>query len=287
MGGAAWFDASARIDLPPEERSVGLVFQEYALFPHMSVRKNVAFGGTPRVDELLERLRIAHLADARPQELSGGERQRVALARALARDPAVLLLDEPLAALDAHTREGVRAELQDLLAELALPALLVTHDFHDAAALADRIGVIVDGRLRQLGTTSELVEHPSDAFVASFTGGNLLTGRARRRQGGGAEVALDGGGTVHADSSVVGRVGVAVFPWDVGVAIAEPAPDGLNALSGTVASLLPTGATVRVRIGGLVAERPAAEVERLGLRRGMTAWATFAPQDARLVAFEG
>ena len=82
--------------------------------------------------------------------------------------------------LDAHTREGVRAELQDLLAELALPALLVTHDFHDAAALADRIGVIVDGRLRQLGTTSELVEHPSDAFVASFTGGNLLTGRARR-----------------------------------------------------------------------------------------------------------
>jgi ABC-type sulfate/molybdate transport systems ATPase subunit len=286
MAGEAWFDSAAKVDLPPEERSVGLVFQEYALFPHMTVRKNVAFGGAPRVDELLRRLRIEDLADARPHELSGGERQRVALARALSRDPAVLLLDEPLAALDAHTREAVRGELQDLLAELALPALLVTHDFHDATALADRVGVIVDGRLRQLGPASELVEHPRDAFVASFTGGNLLTGRARPHAAGGAEIVLDGGGMVHADSAAVGRVGVAVFPWDVGVAIAEPAPDALNVLPGTVGSLLPTGATVRVRIGDLVAERPAAEVERLGLRRGMTAWATFAPRDARVVTFE-
>ena len=221
LGGRAWFDAAAKVDLPPERRSVGLVFQEYALFPHMTVRANVAFGGASdaRVRELLDRVQIAHLAGERPGALSGGERQRVAVARALARDPQVLLLDEPLSALDAHTRTVVRGELQDVLAALALPTLLVTHDFRDAAALADRIGVIVDGRLRQEGTAAELVAHPADAFVASFTGGNLLPGRAD----GGVEIALDAGGVVRAAEPASGRVGVAVYPWEVGVALQAPA----------------------------------------------------------------
>src|SRR5439155_1395520 len=135
-GDEIWFDADRRIDRRPEERSVGFVFQEYALFPHLNVEQNVTFGGA-RADRLLWRLHIEHLAKAKPSELSGGERQRVALARALARGPKVLLLDEPMAALDPHTRGKVRAELHDLLRELALPALLVTHDFEDAAALAD------------------------------------------------------------------------------------------------------------------------------------------------------
>src|SRR5581483_10097574 len=149
LGGEDW------TSLPPEERSVGLVFQDYALFPHLSVERNVAFAGDP--GDLLERLGIAHLRRARPGELSGGERQRVALARALARRPRVLLLDEPTAALDPHTRGAVRAQLRALLRELGLPTLLVTHDFEDAAALADRIGVLADGRLRQLGTARDLV----------------------------------------------------------------------------------------------------------------------------------
>ena len=124
--GETWFDSERRIDLRPERRSVGLVFQEYALFPHLSVERNVAFGGRARAGELLERLGIAHLAKARPRELSGGERQRVALARALARDPRVLLLDEPTAALDAHTRGSVRAELDhDFETALAIGALFV------------------------------------------------------------------------------------------------------------------------------------------------------------------
>ena len=164
------FDSAARIDEPPERRRVGLVFQEYALFPHMSVEENVVYGGKAGAQELLDRLRIAHLAKARPAQLSGGERQRVGLARALARGPRVLLMDEPLSALDAHTRAAVRVELQELLRELNLPTLLVTHDFEDASALAERVGVIVDGRILQLGTVEEPVEAPVDPFVASFTG---------------------------------------------------------------------------------------------------------------------
>jgi len=113
LDGTAWLDTIAGLCLDPDRRSVGLVFQEYALFPHLSVEANVRFGGRGRASELMERFRIAHLAGAKPAELSGGERQRVALARALSRDPAVLLLDEPMSALDAHTRAGVRAELQE------------------------------------------------------------------------------------------------------------------------------------------------------------------------------
>jgi ABC-type sulfate/molybdate transport systems ATPase subunit len=282
LGERVWFDAAAKVDLPPERRSVGLVFQEYALFPHMTVRANVAFGGEARVDELLERLRIGHLADERPGALSGGERQRVAVARALARDPEVLLLDEPLSALDAHTRAAVRAELQDVLAELALPTLVVTHDFRDAAALARRIGVIVDGRLRQEGTAAQLVAHPADAFVAAFTGGNLLPGRGD----GSAEVALDAGGVVRAaEPAPHGRVGVAVYPWEVAIALQAPA-DGVNGLAGVVHGLAPEGGRVRLRVGEVVVERPAEEIERLALEPGTRAWATFPPGAVRLVALD-
>src|SRR5581483_5276497 len=207
---------------PPEARRVGLVFQEYALFPHLSVEGNVGFGGRGRAGELLERFGISHLA--RAGELSGGERQRVALARALARDPELLLLDEPMAALDAHTRAGVRAELQELLAELGLPTILVTHDFEDAAALADRVGVLSAGRVLQLGTPDDLVAAPADAFVAGFTGGNLLHGFARPTRDGLTEVVLDGGAVVFSTDRGEGRVGVVVYPWEVSIAPADAAP---------------------------------------------------------------
>jgi ABC-type sulfate/molybdate transport systems ATPase subunit len=165
-----WFDAGTGVNRPPEDRSVGMVFQQYALFPHLSVRKNVEFGGKERAAALLERLGIAHVASARPGRLSGGERQRVALARALARDPQVLLLDEPLSALDPHTRDVVRRELAGHLQEFGLPTLLVTHDVADAIALADRVGVIRDGRIVQLGTPAELADAPADEFVARVFG---------------------------------------------------------------------------------------------------------------------
>ena len=278
-----WLDTGAGVCLDPDRRSVGLVFQEYALFPHLSVEGNVGFGGRARVSELLERFRIGHLAKARPIELSGGERQRVALARALARAPAVLLLDEPMAALDAHTRVGVRAELQELLRDLALPTILVTHDFEDAAALADRVGVIAEGRILQLGPPDELVAAPSDAFVASFTGGNLLHGFARPTREGLTEVVLDGGAVVFSTDRAEGRVGVVVYPWEVSIAHTAAADSALNHVSAPISSLTALGNRVRVRVGPLVGEVTSASAERLGLERGKIVVASFKATGARLV----
>ncbi len=283
LGADVWLDTASGVDLPPERRSVGLVFQEYALFPHLDVLRNVAFGGRERAGELLERFRISHLAGARPGDLSGGERQRVALARALARDPAVLLLDEPLSALDAHTRGVVRGELAELLADLGLPTLLVTHDFEDAAALADRVGVIVDGRIRQVGSAAELLAAPTDAFVAGFTGANLLHGTARPGSGGLTEVALDGGGVAFSTDSGEGRVGLAVYPWEVALARTEPGDSAVNHLRGEVRSLVLLGNRVRVRVGPLTAEVTAASVERLGIAEGEQVVASFKATASRLV----
>src|SRR5947209_18831504 len=150
VDGDDWLDSTRSIDLPAEERSVGLVFQEYALFPHLTVRKNVEFGRKGEA-ALLERFGLAALADAKPRELSGGERQRVALARALAPDPAVLLLDEPLAALDATTRVAVRRDLKSHLASFRGVRLVVTHDPLEAAVLADRLIVMEGGKHVQTG----------------------------------------------------------------------------------------------------------------------------------------
>jgi molybdate transport system ATP-binding protein len=265
--------------LPPERRRVGFVFQDYALFPHLSVRGNVAYAGA--VGDLLERFRIAHLADAHPRELSGGERQRVALARALARDPAVLLLDEPLAALDAHTKSEVRGELSELLRELSLPTLLVTHDYEDAAALADEVGVLVDGKLRQVAAPAELVARPSDAFVASFTGANLLRGRAHRGEL--TEVVLDGGERIFSTDDADGEVGVVVYPWEVSIARAHADDSALNVIRGEVGSVVEIGNRVRVRVGPVTAEVTASSAERLELSRGGVAYATFKATGTRLV----
>jgi molybdate transport system ATP-binding protein len=278
-----WFDLEHGIDLRPEERRVGLVFQEYALFPHMDVRANVAYGGRARVDELLERFHIAHLAGVRPGTLSGGERQRVALARALARDPDVLLLDEPLSALDAHTKSQVRGELSELLPGLDLPTLLVTHDYEDAAALADEVGVIVDGKLRQLAAPAELVARPKDAFVASFTGANLLHGTARRAGDGLTEVRLAGGEQLFSSDPGHGEVGVVVYPWEVSVARSHAVDSALNVVHGEVGSVVEVGNRVRVRIGPITAEITASSSERLELGRGGVAYATFKATGTKLV----
>jgi molybdate transport system ATP-binding protein len=250
LGDDVWFDAAARVDIAPHRRAVGMVFQEYALFPHMSVTKNVAFGGTGRASELLERLSIGHLAMSSVNDISGGERQRVALARALARDPRVLLLDEPLSSLDTQTRNVVRSELGALLHELGLPAILVTHDFADAAALADEVAVLAEGEIRQQGTPFELTNAPADAFVASFTGATLFEGVVSNEElisASGARFAATG----HAD----GPVTAAVYPWDV-----KLADRGATA---TVSAIAPHAGGARVQTDLLRADISSSDAARL------------------------
>ena len=282
--GETWLDTANGVSVSPERRSVGLVFQEYALFPHMTVAENVAYGGRARAAELLERFGLAPLARARPAELSGGERQRVALARALARDPRVLLLDEPLAALDTQTRAALRAELGQRLRELALPTLLVTHDYGDAAAIADRIGVLVEGRIVQVGTPAELVAAPASPFVAEFTGVNFLRGTAGPGPDGLTEVRLADGSTVYSTDAATGHVGVVVFPWEITLARAASADSARNHLIGRIHTLTPIGNRVRVRVGPLTAEITASSAEQLALRPGEEVTASFKAAGTRLVA---
>jgi len=278
-GEETWFDQD--VFLPPERRSVGLVFQDYALFPHLTVRGNVEYARRHAADEYLDRFGIAHLANARPGSLSGGERQRVALARALARDPAILLLDEPLAALDAHTRVEVRTELQQLLAGLEIPTLLVTHDFEDAAALAQEIGVIVDGRLRQTGTAADLVARPADPFVASFTGANLLRGTPT---GGPGSIRLEDGTVITAAEEVGEATTLAVYPWDITVSTHPPDDSALNVVAGTITAITELGNRARVTIGPVSAEITAESLRRLGLETGGRAYAAFKATGTRVVA---
>ncbi len=285
LDGERWLDTASGVDLGPERRRVGYLFQEYALFPHLDVAANIRFGaarGMP-IDPLLERLRIGHLGRAHVRELSGGERQRVALARALARQPSVLLLDEPLSALDAHTKGIVRLELHELLRELGLPTILVTHDFEDAAGIADRIGVIVDGRILQSGTSTELVARPADTFVASFTGAMLLSGTARPGLDGLTEVVLDDGGSAWSTETAIGRVGVAVYPWEVALSRERVPDSSVNHVEAPIESIVSLGNRARVRVGPLVAEVTTASLDRLELREGDPVVASFKATAARLL----
>jgi molybdate transport system ATP-binding protein len=295
--GDTWLDTERGIDMPPERRRCGYVFQEYALFPHLSAWQNVAYPlrGLRRAErreralELLARFGLRELADARPRTLSGGERQRVALARVLARRPAVLLLDEPLSALDARTRASASRELAAVLREVEVPALLVTHDFAEAAQLGDRVGVIDSGRVIQEGTPTELAAEPRSAFVADFTGAVVLTGTARPGSDGLTIVALDGGGTVASTDRGEGPVAVSVYPWEIAI---EPAGEPVhgsaqNRLPVEVLSLTTVGNRVRLGLAGpqpLSAEITQPAAQALDLRAGARVTATWKAAATRLVA---
>jgi molybdate transport system ATP-binding protein len=256
-GDRVLLDTEGRVDLLPEERAVGMVFQDGALFPHLSVAQNIAYGLRPRprskreraarVAEILERFTIAPLAGAKPGRVSGGERQRVALARAVAAAPEVLLLDEPLSALDAATKARVAVELSRTLASLRLPTILVSHDLEDVAGLADRVAVMDGGKIVQTGTTSELLQAPASGFVAAFVGANYFLGQARRA-GRLTEIDLDGGGRIFSESEVLGRVGVVIQPWHVSLAPPAGVEPGLNVFTGPVTSVAPHGSRLRVSV---------------------------------------
>jgi molybdate transport system ATP-binding protein len=214
LGDEVWFDGGRKLHLSPERRRVGYLPQDYALFPHLTVAGNVRFAARRQRPDLLDRVGIAHLASARPSQLSGGERQRVALARALAREPRVLLLDEPFGALDAITRELVRDQLADLLNTLRLPALVVTHSFDDAVVLAHRIGVLDRGRIVQLGRVADLTQSPATARVAALTGANVLDGTSTPHAHG-SIIRLATGGELVSLQKASGPVHVAIQPWQL------------------------------------------------------------------------
>ena len=287
-GGELWFDHDRGVDVPAERRRTGFVFQDYALFPHLSARENVAFAA-PDADagELLGRLGIdAGIAERKPSSLSGGERQRVALARAHARRPAVLLLDEPLAALDPRTRAHAARELAATLADVAVPTLFVTHDFQEAAVLADEVAVMDTGRIVQAGAPSELAARPASAFVADLTGAVVLSGHARAAANGLTEVVLAGGGSVLSTDHARGEVGVSVHPWDIALAESIPVASPNNHLPARVESVTTIGNRARI---GLYAEQPltaeitAASADRLGLEPGARVIATWKATATRLV----
>jgi molybdate transport system ATP-binding protein len=293
--GRPLFDSEQRIDMPPEERRAGLVFQNGALFPHLTVAQNVAFGLRPRsggrrereqrIAEILERFAIAPLASSRPERISGGERQRVALARAVASSPEFLLLDEPLSALDAVTKRRVAGELLRTLAELRLPAILVSHDLGDVAGLADRVAVMDAGRIVQSGTVAELVRVPASGFVAAFAGVNYFAGEAKHA-GGLTEITLDAGGRVESEHDAAGRVGVVVQPWDVSLGEPADAGPGVNALTGPVTSVAPYGRRLRVSVASsppIVADVPAQAGHVRELAAGVVVTAMWPPALTGLV----
>jgi len=293
-GDQTWLDTRRGVDVPAERRRCGYVFQEYALFPHLTARQNVAYPlrGPDRHERalaLLDRFGMSGLADQRPRALSGGERQRVAVARALAREPDVLLLDEPLSALDARTRAAAVRELGAVLREAQVPALMVTHDFSEAAALGDRVGIIDSGRVLQQGTPSELAAEPRSAFVADFTGAVVLTGTAREGPDGLTRIDLDGGGAVTSTDRAAGPVAVSVYPWEIAIEPAGEAPHGStqNRLSAEVLSVTVVGNRVRLGLSGpqpLAAEITRASAETLGLEPGVHVAASWKAAATRLLA---
>ncbi|KAB1070569.1 ABC transporter ATP-binding protein [Methylobacterium planeticum] len=225
--GSIGLDGRDLAGLPPHRRPVNMMFQSYALFPHMSVARNIAYGlkglglsraaTAERVEGLLRLVRLDGFADRRPDRLSGGQRQRVALARALAREPRVLLLDEPLGALDRSLREETQAELRALQRRLATSFVVVTHDPSEAMTMADRIGVMDRGRLMQVGAAAELYERPANRFVAGLLGDvNLIEGRLGADAAGPTRTVETGLGPIRASA------GAALGPGDAVVVALRP-----------------------------------------------------------------
>ena len=277
-GGRVFFGDDDVTALPIERRNVGMVFQSYALFPNMTVEENVAYGlrvrGVPRAErraraeEMLVMMHIGELAGRRIDQLSGGQRQRVALARALVVRPRVLLLDEPLTALDAKLRDSLRLEIDRLLRELGITAVYVTHDQAEAMALGDRIVVMSKGRVAQIGTPREIYHHPADAFVADFVGtmnrlpaeardGTIVLGRGVLPWSGPdgrfdvlvrpEDVAIAGAGGHLNDGHLDARVAAAVFLGDRMRVVAETADGRTLTVDAAGRTDLARGDTVSLR----------------------------------------
>jgi len=282
--------------LPPHRRAVNTMFQSYALFPHMSVADNIGFGlrqagisrqeTAERVSALLTLVKLPGFGDRRPAQLSGGQRQRVALARALARRPSLLLLDEPFSALDRNLREGTRAEFLRIQRALGLACILVTHDQEEALAMADRIGVMRDGALAQIGTPAELYERPANRYVAAFMGAENFLPAAVRERGRGLTLLRLADGNIPVRSAAAATLGSQVT---LALRPERLVLDGVaeNRLPGTIERVVYRGAAldVTVRVGEatlLLVRHPIADIAAALPAPGMAVQVAFAP-DAAIV----
>jgi molybdate transport system ATP-binding protein len=284
LDGTVLDDPAADVFVPTADRPIGVVFQDYLLFPRLTALDNIAFGLRARGHDKasartqarrwLERFALTDHAHARPRTLSGGQAQRVALARALATDPRLLLLDEPLAALDAGTRVEVRTELRRHLATFAGARLLITHDPVDALVLADRLVIIEDGHITQTGTPAQVTARPASRYVAQLVGINLLHGTAAGEH----TVRLDTGAELTVADPLPGPdVAVAIRPQAIALHRHQPEGSPRNTWTSTVTDLEIDRDRVRVTLTGPVpvtAEITPAAVAELDLMPGTTVWAT-------------
>jgi len=298
FGDRVWFDAASGVHLSPDLRDVGVLFQDYALFPHLTVERNVAFAArglareaaTRRVAELLEMFRLGGLEQRFPRELSGGQQQRVALARAVFRRPKLLLLDEPLSALDRATSDEVREELRALIDALGIPAYVVSHDRTDALTLADTTVLLDAGRIIQRGTTRDVFDSPATPAAAKLVGvDSILLGRVASVAHGLAHVVVAGHPiTVGTTAEVGHEVALCIRAEDVTIALHDAVDiSASNRWPAVVRSETPEGPFVRVgldcgfRLSALVTRDT---WRRLALRPGDQAWAMVKATTIRALA---
>lgn len=280
LDGAVLDDPAGRVFVPPEERSIGVVFQDYLLFPHLNVMENVEFGlrsrhvarseAVARSREWLRRVGLEGREDAKPGDLSGGQAQRVALARALVTDPEVLLLDEPLSALDVTTRTSLRRVLAEHLIAFEGPRLLITHDPAEAFILADTIHIIEAGTVTQTGDADDIRLRPRTPYAADVAGANLLSGTATS-----GLVTVGAHQLQVADEVPDGPVLVAIQPTAVAIHIRRPGGSPRNTWAATVERIERLGTRVRLQTGDplpLTAELTVAARDDLGLEPGSEVW---------------
>ena len=282
--------------VPPNKRPVNMVFQSYAVFPHMTVFNNVAYGlrvvgesgnVDSRVREALDMVQLGDYATRKPNQLSGGQRQRVALARALVKKPKVLLLDEPLSALDAKLRDAMRLELVRLQHSVGITFIIVTHDQDEALSMADRIAVMEKGKVKQIAPPAELYEYPNSRFVADFIGRmNLLQGKVKNASGGKLTVEIDGAPdlSVPHDAAIDGEVDLAIRPEKVRLEQSEPTGERIR-LRGRVAEVAYYGGESHVSLdcgNGVMLTafiQNAARSTDPAYRQGEELWISWAPAD--------
>ncbi len=285
--GEVWIERHDVTNLAPEKRRIGFIYQDYSLFPHFTVEENIEFGlklrkstdtNRKRMKEIMNWLSISHLAHRYPNTLSGGEQQKVAIARAIAIEPSILLLDEPLAALDLRTRDYLREELRRVKSELGITMVHVTHDQTEAMVLADRIAVMMRGRIMQVGTPFEIFNKPQNEEIADFVGvENILSGVVRNNENGVAEIEVDMECNIFAVSNYhAGKVKVFIRPEDIILVEKMGKSSARNVVKGKIEEMSDMGPLTRVKMdNSLVALITKQSRENIGLREGKEVYATF------------